>query len=176
MFASVADRHRFGLRRQPGAARRSQVLAKELVALEADVILGQATPGTTALQADAGRVAVPMTTPGTAASRFNFLLKSLRSRRPLRPAWWQVLACRERAAAGRGAPIADCPKSANRSLLVYGHRRDVDHAQTGLAQTRRFLLLFQSAAPPAALSAAFPASVISYNMSCMLGVCDERLI
>src|SRR5262249_6170539 len=37
------------------------------------------TPGTTALQADAGRVAVPMTTPGTAASRFNFLLKSLRS-------------------------------------------------------------------------------------------------
>jgi hypothetical protein len=56
VFASVADRHRFGLRRQPGAARRSQVLAKELVALEADVILGQATPGTTALQADAGRV------------------------------------------------------------------------------------------------------------------------
>ena len=103
MFASVADRHRFGLRRQPGAARRSQVLAKELVALEADVILGQATPGTTALQSDAGRVAVPMTTPGTAASRFNFLLKSLRSWRPLRPAWWQVLACRERAAAGRGA-------------------------------------------------------------------------
>jgi hypothetical protein len=32
------------------------VLAKELVALEADVILGQATPGATALQADAGRV------------------------------------------------------------------------------------------------------------------------
>jgi hypothetical protein len=32
------------------------VLAKELVALEVDVILGQATPGTTALQADAGRV------------------------------------------------------------------------------------------------------------------------
>jgi hypothetical protein len=32
---------------QPGAARRSQVVANE--------ILGQATPGTTALQADAGR-------------------------------------------------------------------------------------------------------------------------
>jgi len=32
------------------------VLVKELVALEADVILGQATPGTTALRADAGRV------------------------------------------------------------------------------------------------------------------------
>jgi hypothetical protein len=34
----------------------------------------------------------------------------------------------------------------------------------------------QPAAPPAALSAAFPASVISYSMSCMLGDCDERLI
>jgi len=56
VFASVADRRRFGLRRQPGAARRSPVLAEELVALEADVILGQATPGATALQADAGRV------------------------------------------------------------------------------------------------------------------------
>jgi hypothetical protein len=32
------------------------MLAKQLVALEPDVILGQATPGTTALQADAGRV------------------------------------------------------------------------------------------------------------------------
>jgi hypothetical protein len=32
------------------------LLAKELVALEPDVILGQATPGTTALQADAGPV------------------------------------------------------------------------------------------------------------------------
>jgi hypothetical protein len=32
------------------------VLAKELVALERDVILSQATPRTTALQADAGRV------------------------------------------------------------------------------------------------------------------------
>src|SRR5262249_49684537 len=83
-----------------------------------------------------------------------FFVKSLWSWRPLRPASWQVLARRERAAAGRGAPIADSPKGANRSLLVYGHRRDVDHAQTGLAQTRRFLLLFQSAAPPAALSAA----------------------
>src|SRR6516164_2958139 len=56
------------------------------------------------------------------------------------------------------------------------HCRDVAHAQTGLAQTRRFLFLFQPAAPPAALSAAFPASVISYSMSCMLGNCDERLI
>ena len=56
------------------------------------------------------------------------------------------------------------------------HCRDVAHAQTGLAQTRRFLFLFQPAAPPAALSAAFPASVISYSMSCMLGDCDERLI
>ena len=37
------------------------------------------------------------------------------------------------------------------------HRRDVAHAETGLAQTRRFLVLFQPAAPPAALSAAFPA-------------------
>ena len=35
---------------------------------------------------------------------------------------------------------------------------------------RRFLFLFQPAAPPAALSAAFPASVISYRMSCMLGI------
>jgi hypothetical protein len=34
----------------------SQVRAKQLVALEPDVILGQATPGTTALRADAGRV------------------------------------------------------------------------------------------------------------------------
>src|SRR5262249_19887935 len=84
-----------------------------------------------------------------------FFVKSLWSWRPLRPASWQVLARRERAAAGRGAPIADCPKGANRSLLVYGYRRDLDHAQTGLAQTRRVLLLFQSAAPPAALSAAF---------------------
>jgi hypothetical protein len=48
--------HRFGLRRQPGAAQRSQVLAKELVALEPDVILGQATPGTPRCRADAGRV------------------------------------------------------------------------------------------------------------------------
>ena len=56
------------------------------------------------------------------------------------------------------------------------HCRDVAHAQTGLAQTRRFLFLFQPAAPPTALSAAFPASVISYSMFCMLGDCDERLI
>ena len=56
------------------------------------------------------------------------------------------------------------------------HCRDVAHAQTGLAQTRRFLFLFQPAAPPTALSAAFPASVISYSMSCMLGDCGERLI
>ena len=56
------------------------------------------------------------------------------------------------------------------------HRRDVAHAQTGLAQTRRFLVLFQPAAPPAALSAAFPASVISYSMFGMLGDCDERLM
>src|SRR5215475_1716988 len=56
------------------------------------------------------------------------------------------------------------------------HCRDVAHAQTGLAQTRWFLFLFQPAAPPAALSAAFPASVISYSMSCMLGDCDERLM
>ena len=35
---------------------------------------------------------------------------------------------------------------------------------------------YQPAAPPAALSAAVPASVISYSMSCMLGDCDERLI
>jgi hypothetical protein len=54
------------------------------------------------------------------------------------------------------------------------HCRDVAHAQTRLAQTRRFVS--QPAAPPAALSAAFPASVISYSMSCMLGDCDERLI
>jgi len=56
------------------------------------------------------------------------------------------------------------------------HCRDVAHAQTGLVQTRWFLFLFQPAAPPAALSAAIPASVISYSMSCMLGDCDERLI
>jgi hypothetical protein len=56
------------------------------------------------------------------------------------------------------------------------HCRDVAHAQTGLAQTRRFPFLFQPAAPPAALSAAFPASVISYSMFCMLGDCDERLM
>ena len=56
------------------------------------------------------------------------------------------------------------------------HCRDVAHAQTGLAQTRRFLFLFQPAAPPAALSAAFPASVISYSMFGMLGDCDERLM
>ena len=45
-----------------------------------------------------------------------------------------------------------------------------------IAPTRRLLFLFQPAAPPAALSAAFPASVISYSMSCTLGDCDERLI
>ena len=56
------------------------------------------------------------------------------------------------------------------------HCRDVAHAQTGLAQTRRFLFLFQPAAPPTALSAAFPASVISYSMFCMLGDCDERFM
>ena len=56
------------------------------------------------------------------------------------------------------------------------HCRDVAHAQTGLAQTRRFLFLFQPAAPPTALSAAFPASVISYSMFGMLGDCDERLM
>ncbi len=77
-------------------------------------ILGQATPGTAAGGCWTGE-AVPMTTPGTAASRCNFLLKSLRPWRPLRPASWQVLARRERAAAGRGTPIADCPKSASRS-------------------------------------------------------------
>ncbi len=59
---------------------------------------------------------------------------------------------------------------------IHGHCREVAHAQTGLALTRPFLFLFQSAAPPTALSAAFPASVISYSMSCMLGDCGERLI
>src|SRR5262249_41827329 len=39
-----------------------------------------------------------------------------------------------------------------------------------------FCSYFEPAAPPAALSAAFPASVISYSMSCMLGDWDERLI
>src|SRR5262245_38436201 len=43
--------------------------------------------------------------------RCNLLLKSLWSWRPLRPASCQVLARRERAAAGRGAPIADCSKT-----------------------------------------------------------------
>jgi hypothetical protein len=55
-FAGVADPIGSGFAASLGATRRSQVLAKELVALEPDVILGQATPGTTALQADAGRV------------------------------------------------------------------------------------------------------------------------
>ena len=72
MFASVADRHRFGLRRQPGAARRSQVLAKELVALEADVILGQATPGNRAAGGRWTGDAVPITKPETEASRCIF--------------------------------------------------------------------------------------------------------
>jgi hypothetical protein len=52
----VADPIGSGLRRWPGATRRSQVLAKELVARERDVVFSQATPGKTALQADAGRV------------------------------------------------------------------------------------------------------------------------
>ena len=72
MFASVADRHRFGLRRQPGAARRSQVLAKELVALEADVILGQATPGNRAAGGRWTGEADIMTKPETEASRCIF--------------------------------------------------------------------------------------------------------
>jgi hypothetical protein len=79
------------------------VLAKELVALEPDVILGQATPGTTALQG--GRwtgEAVPMTTPENGGKPLDFFLKSLRPWRPMRPASWQVLARRERAAADRG--------------------------------------------------------------------------
>ena len=38
---------------RPGGRRCGR---KQLVALEPDVILGQATPGTTALRADAGRV------------------------------------------------------------------------------------------------------------------------
>ena len=46
----------------------------------------------------------------------------------------------------------------------------------GLAPARPFSFLFHSEAPPTALSAAFPASVISYRMSCMLGGCDERLM
>ena len=45
MFAGGADPIGSGFVNQPSAARRSQVLAKELVALEPDVILGQATPG-----------------------------------------------------------------------------------------------------------------------------------
>ena len=59
------------------------MLAKELVALEPDVILGQATPGTTALQG--GRwtgEAVPMTTPENGGKPLDFFLKSLRSWRP----------------------------------------------------------------------------------------------
>ena len=90
VFAGVADPIGSGFVARPGATRRSQVLAKELVALEPDVILSQATPA-------------PMTTLETAASRCIFCLKSLWSWRPLRPASWQVLARRERAAAGRGA-------------------------------------------------------------------------
>src|SRR6516164_6953337 len=54
------------------------------------------------------------------------------------------------------------------------HRRDVAHAQTGLAQTRRFLVLFQPAAPPAALSAAFPASVNSFFISSLDGCRSHR--
>jgi hypothetical protein len=46
--------------------------------------------------------AVPMTTPETAASRWIFS-KIASVMAPLRPASWQVLARRERAAAGRGA-------------------------------------------------------------------------
>jgi hypothetical protein len=42
---------------------------------------------------------------------------------------WRVLARRERAAAGRGAPIADCPKRARRSRPVHDHCREVAHAQ-----------------------------------------------
>src|SRR6516165_4069542 len=56
------------------------------------------------------------------------------------------------------------------------HCRDVAHARTGLAQTDSSCSYFNPAAPPAALSAAFAASVISYSMFCMLGDCDERLI
>src|SRR5438067_1232690 len=80
---------------------------------------------------------VPMTTPGTAASRCNFLLKSLRSWRPLRPASWQVLARRERAAAGRGAPIGDL--SASQSRPGHVHRREVAHALPEGTLNRRLL-------------------------------------
>ena len=64
--------HRFGLRRQLGAARRSQVLAKKLIALEPRCD-PQSSDAAAVLQADAGRVRpLLMITPGTAASRCIF--------------------------------------------------------------------------------------------------------
>ncbi len=73
VFAGVADPIGSGfLRRQLGAARRSQVLAKKLIALEPRCD-PQSSDASAVLQADAGRVRpLLMITPGTAASRCIF--------------------------------------------------------------------------------------------------------
>jgi len=77
-------------RRSPGATRRSQVLAKELVARERYVVFSQATPGTTALQATPDGLGRSNDETQNAGKPLHFFVRSLRSWRTLGPASWQV--------------------------------------------------------------------------------------